>query len=201
MKVLAYRSNKIFFTAPILVPLCFIVFSYMLRRMLSTPIHSDFFWYVFATVGFTMISQLAGFVERLFMPKVLIECDNCGVYIYKYKRSEPILLRYEHIWDCRAQTNEGAEDIPLNMNYNPNAADSYERAGITTTPLVGMLKFNTPYEVIRVHGIKDVKAVERELASIRYDFKDKQDDWIDYNIEYSRRQKELEELEKHDINT
>lgn len=201
MKVLAYRSNQIFITAPILVPLCFIVLQPMVGSILSFRVHSDLFWCFFITVSSIMLSQLIGFVERLFMPKVLIECDNCGIYIYKYKRSEPILLRYEHIWDCRAQVNNGAEDIPLNMDYNPNEADSYERAGITTTPLVGMLKFNTPYEVVRVHGIKDVKAVERKLASIRYDFKEKQDEWIDFNIEYSKRQEELKELAKHDINT
>ena len=198
MKVLAYRSNKIFITAPILVPVCCIIMYVLLKHY---RFYYGWVFEIFTAVSSIMLSQLGGFVERLFMPKVLIEYDNCGLYIYKYRKSEPILLRYEHIWDCRAQTNEGSEDIPLNMDYNPNVADSYERAGITTTPLVGMLKFNTPYEVIRVHGIKDVKAVERELASIRYDFKDKQDDWIDYNIEYSRRQKELEELAKHDINT
>lgn len=198
MKVLAYRSNKIFITAPILVPICcFLLYQIMIHS------HGIYGWRLefFLSILSVAVSQLIGFIERLFMPKVLIEYDDCGVYIYKYKKSEPILLRYEHIWDCRAQTNEGAEDIPLNMDYNPNVADSYERAGITPTPLVGMLKFSTPYEVVRVHGIKDVKAVERELASIRYDFKEKRDEWLDYNIERSRREKELEELAKHDPNT
>ncbi len=198
MKVLAERSNKIFITAPILVPICcFLLYQIMIH---TDHIHGRRLEFFLLILSIT-VSQLIGFVERLFMPKVLIEYDDCGLYIYKYKKCEPILLRYEHIWDCRAQTNEGAEDIPLSMDHNPNVADSYERAGITPTPLVGMLKFNTPHTTISVHGIKDVKAVERHLASIRYDFKEKRDEWLDYNIELSRRQKELEELAKHDPNT
>lgn len=198
MKVLAYRSNKIFFTAPILIPLCFIVLSEMIQH--TYRMHG-WMWELFIGIAGVMLSQLIGFIERIFMPKVLIEYDDCGLYIYKYRKSKPILLRYENIWDCRVQTNEGAEDVPLSMNYSSRTADSYERTAITSKSLVGMLKFNTPYEIITVHGIRDVKSVERELASIRYDFKEKQEEWLNYNIEHSIRQKELEELAKHDINT
>lgn len=198
MKVLAYRSNKIFFTAPILVPLCIII---ALEMVQSIHTMYGWRWELFIGILGVMISQLVGFVERLFMPKVLIEYDNRGLYIYKYRKSEPILLRYENIWDCRAQINEGSEDIPLSMDYSSKKFDSYERAAISSKSLVGLLKFNTPHEIITVHGIKNVKSVERELASIRYDFKEKQEEWLDYNIEKSRRNKELEELAKHDINT
>ena len=202
MKVLAYRSNLIFITAPILVPICFCICFYMVKDIMRWWwTYNDFWWGIFITAFTTMLSQTIGFIERLFMPKVLIECDDHGIYIYKYKRSEPILLRYEQIWGFCAHTNYGAEDYPLSQTGNPNTLDSYEKTAISMKSFVGMLKINTPYEVVTIHGIKDVKAVERELASIKYDFKEKQEEWVDYNIERSKREKELEELAKHDINT
>ena len=198
MKALAYRSNLIFITAPILVPICFLV---SLQIFSHTRFFYGWLFELLLTVLTVMVSQLIGFVERLFMPKVLIEYDDCGLYIYKYRKSKPILLRYENIWDCRARVNSGSEDFPMSESFNPNKADSYERVSISSKAFVGMLNINTPHEVIRVHGIKDVKAVERKIASIRYEFKEKRDEWLDYNIELVRRERELEELAKHDINT
>ncbi len=202
MKILAYRSNLIFITAPILVPICFFIFAYMVKDIVgSWWLYSELWWSIFITVFTTMLSQTIGFVERLFMPKVLIEYDDHGLYIYKYKNSEPILLRYEQIWGFCAHTNYGAEDYPLSQTFNPNTQDSYERVAISSKEFVGMLKFNTPHEIVTVHGIKDVKSVERELSALKYDFKEKQEAWLDYNVERSKREKELEELAKHDVNT
>lgn len=202
MKVLAYRSNLIFITAPILVPICFFIFICMVKDIVgSWWMYSELWWSIFITDFMIMLSQTIGFVERLFMPKVLIEYDDHGLYIYKYKNSEPILLRYEQIWGFCAHTNYGAEDYSLSQNFNPNTQDSYEKLAISYKEFVGMLKINTPYEIVTVHGIKDVKSVERELASLKYAFKEKQEAWLDYNAERSKREKELEELAKHDVNT
>ena len=195
MRALAYRSNKIFITAPIITVIGFFVLYGLLRT-----VHRWNFELVISVVTL-IVSQVTGFTERLFMPKVLIECDDCGLYIYKYRKSKPILLRYENIWDCRAQVNNGSEDFPVSDSYNPDKADSYERVGIATKSFVGMLNINTPHQVIRVHGIRNVKAVERELASIRYDFKEKQNDCLDYNIERVKREEELQELAKHNPDT
>ncbi len=199
IKVLAYRSNKIFITAPILVPLCFFIIWMSIGGGFGLGYRIRIHMLL---MSFTiMISQLAGFIERFFIPKVIIEYDDFGLYIYKYKRRDPILLHYEQIWGCRAHINEGAEDIPFNFDPFSGQEYSYENTAIRTTQFVGSLKFNTPHSVINVHGIKDVKAVERKLAAMRYDFKEDYEEWLNYNIEQSKRNEELEELAKHNINT
>lgn len=193
MKVLAYRSNRIFVVAPIVVFLCGLV--------LQLYIHNEL--YIFGrnnrirVIGFVCmlsITMLCAFVERLCMPKVLIECDDCGLYIYKYKKSAPILLRYDDIISSSITVGVGSEDITIGQL-------SPEQTGFVSNNAVGVLCIRTKHGDIRIHGIQNIKQVRGELNKKLGEFKRKQQAEIDELIERSRRQKELEELAKHDVNT
>lgn len=193
MKVLAYRSNRIFVVAPIVVAVCLFILYLWLQDEL----------YVFGRrrryrfVGFItmlMVTMMCAFIERLCMPAVLIECDDYGLYIYKYRKSEPILVRYEDIISSCVTVDVGSEDISIGQL-------SPEQTGLVSNNAVGTLCIRLQTEDIRIRGIKDVKQVRQEINKKVNELKRKQQEEIDEIIEASRRKKELEELAKHDINT
>lgn len=193
MKVLAYRSNRIFVVAPIVIAICVLLLQLYFQDDLPifgrrTRIR------VLGFIFMLGVSMLCAFIERLCMPKVLIECDDCGLYIYKYRKSEPILLRYEDIIASHVTLDVGSDDITIGQL-------SPEQTGLVSNNAVGTLCIRIKSGDIRIRGIKNVKQVRGELNKKVSEIKRKQREEIDDLIERSRRERELSELAKHDPNT
>ena len=193
MKVLAYRSNRIFVVAPIVIAICVLLLQLYFQDDLPifgrrTRIR------VLGFIFMLSVSMLCAFIERLCMPKVLIEYDDCGLYIYKYRKSEPILLRYEDIIASHVTLDVGSDDITLGQL-------SPEQTGLVSNNAVGTLCIRIKSGDIRIRGIKNVKQVRGELNKKVSEIKRKQREEIDDLIERSRRERELSELAKHDPNT
>ncbi len=192
MKVLAERSNRIFIVGPIILVVLGSYIVYRLKRR-----HSGFYYRSGRTfaIAFTLfITTLCGIIERIFMPKVLIEYDNAGIYIYKYKGREPIIIRFESIWSFSTEIDYGSEDDSFE-------AYSYEHAALIGSTLTGSLKIQTANEIIKIRGIKNVKDVERKLDKLRDEYMELRNERYDAIIAQKRREEELAELAKHDPNT
>lgn len=194
MKVLAYRSNRIFLVAPIVVIVCFLLTSmifYLRRNSMRVGRRN---WRIIGATWSLAIAMASAFIERLFMPKVLIEYDDCGLYIYKYRRRDPIILRYEQIITHRFEVDVGSENMTISKM-------SQEQVGFISKNTIGTLCIRVDGEDIKVRGIKNVKQVSIELNRQLRAFKEKENDKIDRYLEQLKCEKELEELAKHDINT
>lgn len=128
------------------------------------------------------------------MPKVLIEYDNTGLYIYKHRNKEPILIRFESIWRISSEVDYGSEDITL-KEY------TYEAAALSVKGLTGSLRLQTAEGVIKIRGIENVKDVERRLDKLHDEFMELRNERYEAIIAGKRRSEELAELAKHDPNT
>ena len=193
MKVLAYRSNRIFFVAPIVILLYLFILYAGLQMGLGRRLRHR----ILGSVGALAVAMMCAFVERLFMPKILIEWDDCGLYIYKYRNSEPILVRYENIIGHYMEIGVGSEEITIGQM-------SPEQVGFVSNNAVGTLCIRIAgkeVEDIRIRGISNVKQVKIELNKKLRDLKNKQQEEIDEMIEARRREREAEEQKKHDPNT
>lgn len=194
MKVLAYRSNRIFVVAPIVVVVCFLLTSMIFYFRRGSVRIGRYNWHIIGAAWSLAVAMAAAFIERLCMPKVLIEYDDCGLYIYKYRRGDPILLRYEQIINHHFEVDVGSE----NMTFS---GMSQEQVGFVSKNAIGTLCIRVDGEDIKVRGIKNVKQVSIELNKQIKAFKEKENNKIERYLEQLKREKELEELAKHDINT
>ncbi len=193
MKVLAYRSNRIFVVAPIVIVVClFVLHLYWQDKI-------DFLGYrsrcrLVGFVGALAITMMCAFVERLCMPAVLIECDDCGLYIYKYRKSEPILVRYEDILSSSVTVDVGSEDFTL-------GSLSPEQTGLVGNNVVGTLCIKTKNDDVRIRGIKDVKQVRSLMNKKIFELKRKKEQEVDDMLEACRREREAEEQKRHNPDT
>lgn len=202
MKVLAERSNKIFIVGPIMLVILSVSIFFIMKNILSLhrfhvyrgPRRRRRLRHFLFFLAMCWLAIASAIIERLCMPKVLIEYDNAGIYIYKHKRKDPIILRFENIWSFTSESDVGSEDITLGTL-------SYEQAALIGKGLVGTLKIRTCDGEIKVRGIKDVKDVERKLDKLHDEFMDLRNERYDAIIAQKRREEELAELAKHDPNT
>ena len=129
----------------------------------------------------------------------MIEYDNAGLYIYKYKFSTPVTLRYEAVYS--ALGDEDLDEIYVRRGryvFAPRVRISNPTWGLSKT---GTLRIEIPTGFITLHGVKNVNQVRFEITKLVREFKKEQKEFIDANIERARAQKEDEEQKKHDPDT
>jgi hypothetical protein len=156
-------------------------------------------WHCIVCHGFCFLIFLLLFLDRLSTPKTIMEYDDFGVYIYR--TGKPVtLLRYEELWSTYAE--EDFENVEFcyhrGFHTSRNIKISDPFWGILKT---GSIRIETPDDFICLGGIYHVKEVEKEIKRmVRKNRREFLDEMYD-GIEKSQRQRELEELTKHNPET
>lgn len=134
-------------------------------------------------------------IRRLSVPKIIIEYDDFGVYIYK-KGMPVTLLRYEALWSVYVHEElfESYEDFDSNVNVSVKKS----LLGLSET---GAMRIETPNGFIVLSGIYHIKEVERELKRMVKKNRQEFIDEMEERIKENQRQRELEELAKHNPDT
>ncbi len=224
VKVLARRANCLLIVVPILMLVCGSAFVYS-AMVLSKQIepNKDFLYvlYMFSLFGgrrrhryfyrhyyynpetLALSCALSYGVEfmllfwvlvrRLSIPRVIIEYDDFGLYIYQ-KGMPVTLLRYESLWSM--YVHEEMIDAYEDFDSCVSARQSFW--GLSAT---GAIRFETPNGFIVVSGISQVKEVEREIKRMVKKNRQEFIDEMEYRIKENQRQRELEELAKHNPDT
>ncbi len=193
MKVLAKRANGIFIIAPI-ITLLFILLTICLFVMLADDSEQGrilqmlvgysefgsyryrrgrFFRYFYFGFSIVSLGCVVSAVRRIFIPKVIIEYDKKGLYIYR--RFKPVkTIRYEDMWSRTSETDlENINVIVPRFRYGHREVNvSNPFWGIIKT---GTLRIETAEEIISLHGIKNVKEVELMLNKLINDSREKFD--------------------------
>ncbi len=156
-------------------------------------------WHCIVCHGIIFLAFLILFIARLSTPKTIIEYDDFGLYIYQ--RGKPVtLLRYEEIWSAYSEGDFDNVEFSYHRGFhnrkNIKVGDPFW--GMFKT---GSIRIETPDDFICLDGIYHVKEVEREIKRMvkknRQEFIDKMEE----RIEENQRQRELEELAKHNPDT
>ena len=201
MKVLAQRANGWIFVAPFIF-ITLAVYIVGIFNSIYNPEHIETIFLLLIDYRFLMmissfIFTLSTWVLRVMTPKVIIEYDRAGIYIYQYKFVEPYILRYENLYSVFADVDL-KEIYVKRSRFSPTRRISDPTWGLSQT---GNLRIELPDHFITLHGVKNVAQVKYDLTNLIKDYRDKRDDWLEDRIEEVKRQEELEELAKHDINT
>lgn len=134
-------------------------------------------------------------IRRLSIPRVIIEYDDFGLYIYR-KGMPVTLLRYESLWSM--YIHEEVIDSYEDFDSSGYMRTQQSLWGLSAT---GAIRFETPNGFITVSGVSRVKEVEKEIKRMvkknRREFLDEMYEGIEIN----QRQRELEELAKHNPDT
>ncbi len=196
MKVLAKRYNGAIWMFSIAIVL-FVICTYIVvscfggyyeangsfNGVLQT---SDFeaikllFGYVFIII--VTVVSLVGTVKTLFLPKVLMEYDDYGIYIYhKYKPTKTI--RFEDI--CSEVSEEDTVDIYVGTSYY------YHK--ISHKVLNNTLRIEVEDGFVRVDCVEDVKNVELKIRQLVRSTRKSIIEELEENVEENR----MKELEEH----
>ncbi len=217
MKVLAVRNNSLLWKAPIIfiigtAIICLIGRLYAPLDMV-VPEDMNIVGYCYL-LGLTepirrvsrvvsaiwLISRGSIFyaLSVLFHKNVIIEYDGCGIYIYR--KFKPVkTIRFEEFWS--QSTREDFDEVYVMRRRTIKWRDPENYYRITDFFFgfikTGTLRIETPYEVLNVGGIKNVKEVEIELNKL---IKAKKREYLAQMEEKNaveNRMEELAELSKH----
>ncbi len=156
-------------------------------------------WECIISYSFYLIVFLGLFLDRLFTPRTIMEYDNSGLYIYR--TGKPVtLLRYEELWSTYSEEDfENVEFCYYRGLYRcRNIKVSNPFWGIFKT---GSIRIEIPDGFINLGGIYHVREVERELKRMVKKNRQEFIDELEENIKENQRQRELEELAKHNPDT
>ncbi len=134
-------------------------------------------------------------IRRLSIPRVIIEYDDFGLYIYR-KGMPVTLLRYESLWSM--YVHEEVIDSYEDFDSSGSVRMQQSLFGFSAT---GAIRFETPNGFIVVSGISQVKTVEKEIRRMVEKNRQEFIDEMEGRIEKSQRERELEELAKHNTDT
>ncbi len=174
MKVLAERSDAIFYWGPPAIIISILYF--YLRFGLGIRILPRYYFFVFFLT--LLISTIYNLAHRLTLPKVLIEYDKAGIYIYKRRNKPAITIRYEQLWSATALTGEKDFDDLDGPAYGlkrlllRGSSESITGNSSFNT-MTGALRIELPDQFIKIHGVKNVQAVRRDLEKLIADSKKK----------------------------
>jgi hypothetical protein len=164
MDVLAHKSKKsalisigCFFLGVALVVACFWFYKriwngHFPRRRLRRR-----GGYIFAFGIILTIASFLSMLEYLRQPQILVEYDDCGIYIYKYRKSEPILVRYENIYSVGISVGVGVDDMEV-MDLGETQKGFVPK----TRPGHVKIRLNN-HEVINIRHVQNAKQVQIEL--------------------------------------
>ncbi len=219
MKVLAKRANGIFIIAPIIMTV-FIIFTICIVFMLADDSERGrafqmflgydafgyyryrrgrFFRYFYWGCLVANIGTLVSAVRRLLVPKVIMEYDNCGVYIYR--RFKPVqTVRYE---DMRSRGS--AEDLTEVEVVMPRAFRYGTNRNTVARPFgsfikTGKLTIETADDIITLYGVKNVEEVNMKLDKLIKDSKKKNTSESDIEIAKQDYVTMIDEMAKYDMN-
>ncbi len=165
----------------------------------STSSFDLMLWECIISYSFYLIVFLGMFLQRLLTPRTIIEYDDHGLYIYR--TGKPVtLLRYEELWSSYSE--EDFENVELCYHRGfyryRNIKVSNPFWGIIKT---GSIRIEIPDGFINLGGIYHVKEVERELKiMVRKNRKEFLNEMY-VAMDEERRQRDLEEMAKHNPDT
>ncbi len=192
MKVLAKRADRFIYCTPFIL-LIFIIMSALLIAEIKGYVRlGRNFFPGYLSFFIMSIIYVTGFCSVIRMPKDVIEYDDYGIYIYKRKNQEPILIRYEQIWSNTAEPDE------LTV-YLRGPCYSYK--SFKTNLPTGTLRIELRDEFVRVPFLADIKRVEGNLRNLVNENRRQFIEEMEQRIAEMNRAEELEELKKHDPST
>ncbi len=221
MKVLARRANGLLIAIPIFVIVLFILLSMALVFLfhIDCPewfdeLATNFFtadkkwWYdsgsvharsnardtfVFSILG--LVVCLISFFDRLFIPKILIEYDDTGLYIY-HNKNRVTTLRYDYLAGQNVQTD--LNEVSFWVRYRGIVKVTNFSGGLIKT---GSIRFECPDGFITVRGIANVKQVGKEIDRMVRKSREEYERTLEGKMLEQIAQRELEELLKHNPDT
>lgn len=156
-------------------------------------------WQCIFSQGLYFFGLLLPFLTRLFTPRTIMEYDDFGVYIYR--TGKPVtLLRYKEVWSTYVEEDlENVEFCYYRGFYRcRNISVSNPFWGIFKT---GSIRIEIPDGFINLGGIYHVKEVERELKRMVKKNRQEFIDEMEERIQENQRQRDFEELAKHNPDT
>ncbi len=156
-------------------------------------------WECIISYSIYLLMLLLPFLARLFTSRTIMEYDDFGVYIYQ--AGKPVtLLRYEELWSTYAE--EDFEEVEFcyhrGFHRSRNIKISDPFWGMFRT---GSIRIETPDDFICLDGIYHVKEVEKEIKRMVRKKRQEFIDEMEANIKENQRQREPEELAKHNPDT
>lgn len=202
MKVLAERSNAIFFWGPPTIIVCILFF--YLRYGLDIRLMPRHYFFCFFISLF--LSTLYNLIHRLTLPRILIEYDKAGIYVYNKRRGDPIIIRFEHLWSSISLGREDAYDEDFGHTECSSSLILMEGLELNTgycscNSATGTLRLELPNQHITLHGVKAVGQVKLELDRLVRNHKKEKMEFYEDQMMKRQREAELEELRKHDPDT
>ncbi len=174
MNILAKRANGIFIVAPIII-ISYILMNFLLSQLSDegqaftmimifgvtryriSPIGALYFGYTYIVAA-----SVIALVCRLFVCPVVIEYDECGIYVYrKFKPTE--IIRYEQMWNSLSLGELDFRDAPDLLDSGLASEGVHSARGVWGT---GTLRIRTNKKTIRLYGVKNVLQVEKALNSL-----------------------------------
>ena len=149
--------------------------------------------------GLFFLACLFVFLARLSVPRIIMEYDDFGLYIYR--TGKPVtLLRYKEIWSTYSEEDFENVEFCYHRGFYRcrNIKVSNPFWGIFKT---GSIRIEIPDGFINLGGIYHVREVEREIKRMVKNNRQEFIDELEENIKANQRQRELEELAKHNPNT
>ena len=161
--------------------------------------YNNILWECVFSHGLYFLTFLILFLARLSTPKIIMEYDDHGLYIYRMGKPV-LLLRYEEIWSAYSEEDFDNVEFSYHRGFhtrkNIKVGDPF-----WGTFKTGSIRIETPDDFICLGGIYHVKEVEKEIKRmVRKNRREFLDEMYE-NIEENQRERELEELAKHNPNT
>lgn len=161
MKVLAERADKYFVLAPVMVIVSlFVCYLEYCDLVLDNISLGRWFIAVVFTVMAMTVQCLSNFFLCTLMPKNVIEYDDFGIYIYKRRNKEPLILRYGEIFSKTAENDESYVFVGF--------------WGIPFTLSSGTLRIEVKDGFLKVPCIKNVRKVQTELNRLLIQYRKQQ---------------------------
>ena len=165
----------------------------------STSLFDLMLWECIISYSIYLIVFLGMFLQRLLLPRIIMEYDDYGLYIYRTDKSVT-LLRYGEIWSSYSEEDFESVEFCYHRGFYRyrNIKVSNPFWGIFKT---GSIRIETPDDFICLGGIYHVKEVEREIKRMVRKNRQEFIEEMEEKIEKNQRQRELEELAKHNPDT
>lgn len=110
-------------------------------------------YFVLAPVMAMTVRCLSNFFLCILMPKNVIKYDDFGIYIYKRRNKEPMILRYGEIFSKTAENDEGHIIVKHWFSFRL----------FTFALSSGTLRIEVKDGFLKVPCIKNVRKVQTEL--------------------------------------
>ena len=156
-------------------------------------------WWCIFSYSLFFVCFLVLFLARLSIPRTIMEYDDFGLYIYR--TGKPVtLLRYKEVWSTYSEGDFDNVEFSYHRGFYPrrNIKIGDPFWGLFKT---GSIRIETPDDFICLNGIYCVKTVEKELKRMVKKNRQEFVDEMEEKIKEIQRQRELEELAKHNPDT